>query len=274
MDQTQSLSTLLSRNFARSGSVPIDATDGCARCGHMADMGHSCCECRDGRFVSLGFDWQTRTTARVRCPGCNGGGGAGTAGAVDEAEFMRRSRLPRMFATASFDSWSVKLHGSIKPLDMARSWAADWPPSKTTLLLTGNIGNGKTHLACAVLRELWQRHGIVGAVWNMVDLLERYKATFDDERAMETAYDIDQSLGRVPVLVLDDFGAQQDTAWSRRLSYGVINHRWQEGKPMVITTNAGLTDDRALSRMADVERSVIVQFAGPDVRMMARGGVA
>ena len=255
----------------------------CERCGGFAPFGHKCCTCDDAGRVRLALPAGHSQFGRpVLCPDCvPGAQPAGTPNApqVSLEEFQRRARIPMTLRGATISNWDPRHQGgNARPQSAVRGWCATWPPPKATLLLMGNVGNGKTHMAVGVLRDVWERHHVVGVLWNVVDLLERYKATFDrasggdQERATETTGEIDAQLLRLPLLVLDDFGAQQDTEWSRRVLYQLVNRHYESGRPLIVTSNQGVADDRTISRLADAERTVIVQFNGADVRLKVRTG--
>jgi DNA replication protein DnaC len=56
-----------------------------------------------------------------------------------------------------------------------------------------------------------------------------------------------------PVLILDDLGTESATVWAREKLFQLINHRYNTGMPMVVTTNhrPEEIDGRILSRLND-----------------------
>ena len=74
-----------------------------------------------------------------------------------------------------------------------------------------------------------------------------------------------------PLLILDDLGAEKDTEWVREQLYRVVNHRYFEKLPMVITTNEGVTglDPRIASRIRDETNGVatVLLLDLPDARV-------
>jgi len=50
------------------------------------------------------------------------------------------------------------------------------------------------------------------------------------------------AISRVPMLVLDDLGAERDTSYSAELMYTVINTRYNAQKPTIVTTNLDLAE--------------------------------
>jgi DNA replication protein DnaC len=173
--------------------------------------------------------------------------------------------LPAKFRDAEFAQWKPD-NGT--PRLRCQGYAAEWPPSKPFLVLFGNKGTGKTTLACAICRRVFADWKVRGQFWPVIDLLDRYRRTFDTDRATETLDEVDQQMRRVPLLVLDDYGAHKGTEFSEERLFALIDYRYREQKPTVITSNVGLIEmaDRVRSRLTDTAVCQIVNFQGPDMR--------
>ena len=89
----------------------------------------------------------------------------------------------------------------------AWDWAKDWYPAGPGLRLVGNIGCGKTHLACAILKRLIERGYYNVQYINTSDLFLRIRATWNN-RSDETDHMIIEELCDRDVLLLDDLGAE------------------------------------------------------------------
>jgi len=136
------------------------------------------------------------------------------------------------------------------------------------MFLTGTKGTGKTTLACAIARTVYERHQVRAQFWPVIDLLDRYRRTFDQDRAVETTDDIDVQMRRVPLLVLDDYGAHKGTEWAEERLFALIDYRYREMLPTIITSNVAAMEiaERVRSRLTDVSVCQIVQFSGKDMR--------
>lgn len=108
------------------------------------------------------------------------------------------------------------------------------------LILQGPPGTGKTHLAYAIAGECLRR-GVPVFANSLPDLLHRLRAAYSEEGAFEQCL-ADLQGGRL--LVIDDLGAEKPTGWTAETLYSLINHRYARGLPLVVTTNADLSDDR------------------------------
>jgi DNA replication protein DnaC len=71
-------------------------------------------------------------------------------------------------------------------------------------------------------------------------------------------------LARSPLLLLDDLGAAKQSPWTEELTYRLVNHRYNQLLPTLVTTNlpvAELRDavgDRVASRLAEMTERVIL----------------
>jgi len=122
---------------------------------------------------------------------------------------------------------------------------------KGWLVLTGPSGCGKTHLAAAIANE-HLRLGHPVLYKTVPDLLDDLRSAFGPDR--ETAYD--QSFDQVrnaPLLILDDLGTQSSTPWAKEKLDQLLNYRFSQELPTVITTGTPLEqlDERIYSRLTD-----------------------
>ena len=103
------------------------------------------------------------------------------------------------------------------------------------LLLTGQPGCGKTHLAVAIVNERLAR-GQPAFFAFVPALLDHLRATFRPDSL--TGYDeLFERVKTAPLLVLDDLGSENGTPWAEEKLYQIIVHRHNARLPTVITTN-------------------------------------
>lgn len=102
------------------------------------------------------------------------------------------------------------------------------------LVLTGPSGCGKTHLAAAIARHRMDNGWTVLYV-STPDLLDHLRASFSPNSEMP--YDeLFEQVRNVPLLVLDDLGAQSSTAWAKEKLEQLLNHRFSNRLPTVIVS--------------------------------------
>ena len=116
------------------------------------------------------------------------------------------------------------------------------------LLITGNYGTGKTHLAAAISNQLI-REGIPVICMTMIDLLAKIKQTFDRSDDATEA-EIMKIYEEVPLLVIDDIGSEQPTEWGSTKIFSIINARYEAYMPVIVTTN--YAGDELIKRMTPI----------------------
>lgn len=139
------------------------------------------------------------------------------------------------------------------------------------LLLEGGYGCGKTHLAAAI-GNLRISHGDEVLFVTSPDLLDHLRGSYGDA---EQGYDDTfERLKGVKLLILDDLGVENPSPWAKEKLFQLLNHRYTQRLPTVITTNAELErlDPRLKSRMQDVDRTSRAVISAPDYRSMSENG--
>ena len=147
-----------------------------------------------------------------------------------------------------------------KALELARAYAAH---PNGWLVLNGDYGCGKTHLAAAIANARLE-HGDTVIFITVPDLLDHLRATYNPQSSV--SYDKRfEEVRRAPFLVLDDLGVESATAWAREKLYQLINYRYLTRLPTVITTAKVIAElpPRLRSRILDASRSTVFVILAP-----------
>lgn len=129
------------------------------------------------------------------------------------------------------------------------------------LVLLGPVGTGKTWHA-------W--HGIDAAYTRGWHGIARFYSAYQWKRHTTPRLDTEEMhrAATADALILDDPGALRVGEWDKEHLLGVIDERWNEGLPTVVTSNsaslAEMLGPRAASRMAD--GATVITLDGPDRR--------
>jgi DNA replication protein DnaC len=190
------------------------------------------------------------------CPKCGGTGWviverASVSGAeACDCRFVGRSarmedraQIPPLYRNASFDNFVVP--GPENPIARreltnallaVKNFVRDFPnDARPGLLLIGEPGSGKTHLAVAAMRKIVEK-GFECQFCDYQNLLDRIRSGYDassgssDKEAYRMALDNE-------VLLLDDIGAHRVTDWVEDTVTSIVTYRCNNRKALIATTN-------------------------------------
>ena len=115
------------------------------------------------------------------------------------------------------------------------------------LYLSGSFGSGKTYLIAALFNELAKKD-ISSALVYYPELLRTLKSSFQTDYEEKFNY-----IKTVPLLLIDDIGAENTTSWSRDEVLGpILQYRMEEELPTFFTSNLTLKELEAnLSTTSD-----------------------
>ncbi|MGA9398819.1 MAG: AFG1/ZapE family ATPase [Anaerolineaceae bacterium] len=133
------------------------------------------------------------------------------------------------------------------------------------LFIWGGYGCGKTHLAAAIANAAVAKN-IPTLFLTVPDLLDSLRFTFDSEKI--TFEERFEEIRNIPLLILDDFGTQNMTSWALEKLFQIINYRYINHLPLVVTSNqtVELIEGRLRSRFLDSTSVVRVNIQAPDYR--------
>jgi DNA replication protein DnaC len=195
------------------------------------------------------------------------------AGEVAQGAYQRVSRLSNLQAFKQMTFETFKIHGrlglgdeQIASLNLAFNQAQNFARGLNGwLLLLGGYGCGKTHLAAAIANFAVDM-GVPTLFLTVPDLLDwlRYSYESSDD-TFESRF---EEIRNIKLLVLDDLGTQNATAWASEKLYQVFNHRYVNRLPVVVTSNQVLEEieGRIQSRLRDPELVSLVRMYAPDYR--------
>lgn len=146
------------------------------------------------------------------------------------------SQIPAAFKSFTLDSYAA-LSGRNQLVSDLREWQA----SDRWLLLTGDVGVGKTGIAVSILIDA-MRHGSAGLYVTTPMFLSRLRATYREQGEDVDEMAILASVTSVPLLVLDELGVVRLSEWGMEKIWTVINERWLAGRRTIVTSNLRIED--------------------------------
>ena len=154
-------------------------------------------------------------------------------------------------------------------IDIARRFVEKWPELRrngTGLIFWGPVGTGKSFTAHCIANALVEQEIPVRCT-SAAEIVAALT-----ERNTPRAEYLDRLCG-VPLLIIDDLGAERETDYAREQLCAAIDARVESGRPFVVTTNYSLEEmrlpgDPALARIFDrvLSRCVPVAVVGKSRR--------
>ena len=156
-----------------------------------------------------------------------------------EAQRLKKaSDLGQRFSDRTFENFNKSGRESIHKAAWAYAEREDlFSSNKNSLLLLGDVGTGKTHLAAAIANVLIQR-GIPTLFGTFIDHLQKIKDEFN-HTTLDTYL---SKMKTIPMLVIDDLGKERKSDWTQQILFSVINYRYEHLLPVIITSNFNDTD--------------------------------
>lgn len=181
-----------------------------------------------------------------------------------EAQRHLAGRVPVRYslAVATVREVQAWVRGLVRPV------VTELPPmlritNGRSLLLVGGTGSGKTFEAYGAIRAL--AHSGVGFSWQFITSADLY-ARLRPRHHVDSEEEIRKYLD-CTILVLDDLGAAKATEWTEEVNYRLINHRYENALPTLITSNVAPNQlvsalgDRVASRLVEMADRVVLDVA-------------
>ncbi len=150
---------------------------------------------------------------------------------------LGKSGLKKRFLNRTFDNFICKTANQKLAYITAKKYAdnfQEYYERGIGLYIEGTNGTGKTHLAAAISLQLIS-NGIPVVCKTSIELFDDIKKAFDAEKTNE--FEVLNIYKQVDLLIIDDLGKEQCTDWSMSTLYSILNDRYEDMKPTIITTN-------------------------------------
>ena len=156
-----------------------------------------------------------------------------------ERDINKLLRIPKRFWNASFSNYIPETPSQSTALLKAKQFVYTFNPEEGRgITFVGNPGVGKTHLAVAILKEIYNLKRVRGIFFDTKDLIYRIKILMDERKDLKLI----NYIVNHPLLVLDDLGSERLSEWQRELLSYIITQRYNNMKSTIITTNYRLEE--------------------------------
>jgi DNA replication protein DnaC len=146
------------------------------------------------------------------------------------------ANIPKRYQHCTIDNFTAYNESLEGAVAKARRVAESFPVNTQGLLLEGQPGVGKTHLAVAVLKQVIEKTGARGMFYDTRDLLRVIRSTYDPVNRTQEM-DVLRPVIEADLLVLDDLGAEKTSEWVEETLNLIVNSRYSEKRTTVFTSN-------------------------------------
>jgi len=166
------------------------------------------------------------------------------------ADYFNALRDPAQSPTVShridtsrvkWDSFDSDRHPDLqRAVRTIKRWYNERLDSGSGLILAGNFGCGKTHLAQAI----YALYGFGAVYLNEIKLIEQIQAGYSRSGAGRSLESFAAECRRARLLIYDDLGAYStdNMNWMQNIYLNLLDGRYEEGKATLITTNLKLVE--------------------------------
>lgn len=153
---------------------------------------------------------------------------------------MESAAIPKRYEDSTFDNYRVALPEQQAILDVCRDYADQFEQRASRdgscLILCGNPGTGKNHLAAAIAREVLAKGYSVLQVTAHA-MVARIRQTWRSAGDDDTELDVIRKFADVDLLIVDEIGKSFGSEGERVHLFDVIDYRYREMKPTLILSN-------------------------------------
>ncbi len=141
--------------------------------------------------------------------------------------------------------------------DICKEYISDFKNKKElgyNLVLSGNIGTGKTQIATIIAREVINQGYSVGFI-ELYNLLAKVKSAYSKTSDLSESQIIEQYASK-DLLIIDEAKVEFNSDTERKIIMNLFNERYKRELPTIITTNLNksqlkeMLTDRVVDRLA------------------------
>ena len=147
---------------------------------------------------------------------------------------LKLINLPASLRKASLAQVDLDDLGRLPVFEKLLAFVEQYPTIRKGLYLYGDFGVGKSFMVAALAHDLSEKRGVSSTLLHYPSFVIDAKNAISDGNVKTLVDEIKLS----EVLILDDIGAEQSTAWVRdEILQVILQYRMQENLPTFFTSN-------------------------------------
>lgn len=153
------------------------------------------------------------------------------------------ANIPKRFADRYLSSYEPVCTEAHEAHALVTAYANNFAEALDTgrsLILCGNVGNGKTHLAIGVAHEIIKQQCYPLFV-STINAIRHIKDTWRKDSEISESRAI-QDFIKPDLLILDEVGVQHGSETERLILFDIINGRYNQQKPSILISNLSLEE--------------------------------
>ena len=152
---------------------------------------------------------------------------------------LKLINLPASLKKASLAQVDLDDLGRLPVFETLLAFVEQYPAIRKGLYLYGDFGVGKSFMVAALAHDLSEKRGVSSTLLHYPSFVIDVKNAIGDGNVKTLVDEIKLS----EVLILDDIGAEQSTAWVRdEILQVILQYRMQENLPTFFTSNFNFED--------------------------------
>lgn len=169
------------------------------------------------------------------------------------------ARIPKRFQNKTFADYIAETPQQQRALEACTSYAHNFSDNLAAgrcLILSGNVGTGKTHLAAAIAGYIVRETEYTAVFRSLHSILQAIKSTYGGN-ARFTESDVLQLFTDPDLLIIDEVGATKSSEFELATLFAIINTRYENNLPTVVITNLEVAElksaigDRCTDRLRE-----------------------
>jgi len=174
------------------------------------------------------------------------------------AGVFRNSGIPPRYTTRTVDNFVADTDKKQKALASVKNYVEKIDKVceyGTSMIMTGGVGTGKTHLASAIGNSFIGK-GKAVAFMTVSTMFRRIRETYN-QNSSKTEQEVINDLRKVDLLILDEIGVQKGSESEEHLLFEVLNERYCYYKPTILMSNltaeeiSGYVGARVIDRLKE-----------------------